>query len=232
MAQTLASTLQECQNVFGLNAGLVQPINCGKLRFGQMSDARTLSDDTKLKLATLPVTARPQAGKDGTSTNSAKPDAFDSQDVPSGMSVGSLVPSAISIGEGSGMSDTVDPKPSSSPENNASSVGDQMRRSILSTTGVDLDEKKKHESKKCEIIGIVDSCSGFAIMLNAVHIGGQANCAMSASCYTSVEMMNVIDLVFALGFALELAIRRRLTTSWGSFYCTHEDAHLSHHRAR
>jgi hypothetical protein len=123
------------------------------------------------------------------------------------------------------MSDTVDPKPSSAPENNASSVGDQMRRSILSTTGVDLDEKKKHENKKCEIIGIVDSCSGIAIMLNAVHIGGQANCAMSASCYTSVEMMNVIDLVFALGFALELAIRRRLTTSWGSFYCTHEDAH-------
>merc|ERR1719379_3096451 len=37
--------------------------------------------------------------------------------------------------------------------------------------------------------------------------------------------MNAIDLVFALGFALELAIRRRLTTSWGSFYCTHEDAH-------
>ena len=128
---------------------MVEAVTSSKLRFGQMSDARTLSDDTKLKLATLPVTARPQAGKDGTSTNSAKPDAFDSQDVPSGMSVGSLVPSAISIGEGSGMSDTVDPKPSSSPENNASSVGDQMRRSILSTTGVDLDEKKKHESKKC-----------------------------------------------------------------------------------
>jgi hypothetical protein len=40
----------------------------------------------------------------------------------------------------------------------------------------------------------------------------------------SPEMMNIIDLGFALGFAGELGIRRSLTKSWGSFYCTHEDA--------
>ena len=40
----------------------------------------------------------------------------------------------------------------------------------------------------------------------------------------SVEMMNTIDLVFALGFTFELIIRRGFAGSWSTFFCTHEDA--------
>jgi hypothetical protein len=103
-------------------------------------------------------------------------------------------------------------------------MDDQVFQSILEATGVDVNEK--HEKKKCEIISFVDTASGIAILLNALHIGGQANCAMKEknSCYMSTEMMNLVDLLFALGFALELVIRRRLIASWSSFFCTHEDA--------
>ena len=88
---------------------------------------------------------------------------------------------------------------------------DEVLKSILETTGADLTEK--HEHQKCELIQVVDSISGAAIMLNALHIGGQANCVMTDSCYMSPEMMNIIDLCFALGFAVELGIRRSLTGS-------------------
>jgi hypothetical protein len=103
-----------------------------------------------------------------------------------------------------------------------STVNDQVLKTILETTGADLHEG--HEKTKCSLIGFVDSASGFAIMLNAAHIGGQANCVIGKSCYMSAEMMNTVDLVFALGFLLELIIRRRLTTSWKEFFWTHEDA--------
>ena len=40
----------------------------------------------------------------------------------------------------------------------------------------------------------------------------------------SVEMMNTIDLVFALGFTFELIIRRGFAGSWSTFFWTHEDS--------
>jgi hypothetical protein len=115
------------------------------------------------------------------------------------------------------------PSPTRSSVKSNGSVHDQVMQSILESTGADLNEN--HETTKCDLLGFVDSCSGVAILLNALHIGGQANCAMTSNpCYMSVEMMNTIDLVFALGFTFELIIRRGFAGSWSTFFWTHEDA--------
>jgi hypothetical protein len=106
----------------------------------------------------------------------------------------------------------------------AGSVDDQVFQSILQTTGVDLNERR-HEKTRCEVMWFVDAGSGAAIMLNALHIGGQANCAMKNACYISPASMNYVDAFFAVGFALELVIRRRFTSSWRSFFWSHPDAH-------
>jgi hypothetical protein len=104
------------------------------------------------------------------------------------------------------------------------SLEDQVFEAVCESTGIAL--RESIDKKGYEKIWFVDTASGIAILLNAMHIGGQANCAIHAEpCYMSAETMKFVDAIFAVGFAVELLIRRRLVaSSWRSFFLTHEDA--------
>jgi hypothetical protein len=100
---------------------------------------------------------------------------------------------------------------------------DQAHEAIFEATGTSLDEKQ--DNKGYEFMWFVDTAAGLAILLNAVHIGAQANCAThSDGPCLSAEGMAAVDASFTVLFAMELLIRRRQVPSWRSFFWTHEDA--------
>ena len=85
-------------------------------------------------------------------------------------------------------------------------------RAILDVTGVDVNADESFEySAELNL----DMVAGIAIVLNAVHIGAQANCATRfPELYTdwpcmSAETASTVDALFAVVFLVELAIRRK-----------------------
>ena len=80
-------------------------------------------------------------------------------------------------------------------------------RAILDVTGVDVNADESFEYAAAINL---DMMAGIAIVLNAVHIGAQANCAtrFDGPCM-SAETASTVDAVFAVIFLIELAIRRK-----------------------